>query len=209
MGDYFEFAAGLGWTKVFGNGGRFGPGIPRDTPPVSPPGGETSAGVDSAGPIPCNTVRSHQIPSDPTRSQNFLKRACRYHKCYQHHRHTEYLRFLREIDHATPKGLDVHLIVDNYSAHKHERVKKWFVRHPHFHAHFIPTSSSWLNLVERFFRDITDRRIRRGIFHSVRELTKAIYDFLEHYNNNPRPFVWTKTADQILDKLAPLYAARG
>ena len=130
-------------------------------------------------------------------------------KCYQRHRHTEYLCFLREIDHATPKGLDVHLIVDNYSAHKHERVKKWFVRHPHFHAHFIPTSSSWLNLVERFFRDITDKRIRRGIFHSVRELTKAIYDFLQHYNDNPRPFVWTKTADQILDKLAPLYTNQG
>ena len=130
-------------------------------------------------------------------------------KCYPRHRHTEYLRFLREIDRVTPKGLDVHLIVDNYSAHKHEDVKKWFARHPHFHAHFIPTSSSWLNLVERFFREITDKRIRRGIFHSVRELTKAIYDFLQHYNDNPRPFAWTKTAEQILDKLAPLYAARG
>jgi transposase len=130
-------------------------------------------------------------------------------RCYPRHRHTEYLRFLREIDRATPEGLDAHLIVDNYSAHKHQRVKTWFARHPRFHAHFIPTSSSWLNLVERFFRDITDRRIRRGIFHSVRELTQAIYDFLEHYNNHSRPFVWTKTADQILDKLVPLYAARG
>ena len=130
-------------------------------------------------------------------------------KCYQRHCHTEYLRFLREIDRATPESLNVHLIADNYSAHKHERVKKWLVRHPHFHVHFIPTSSSWLNLVERFFREITDKRIRRGIFHSVSELTKAIYDFLEHYNDNPRPFVWTKTADQILDKLAPLYPARG
>ena len=130
-------------------------------------------------------------------------------KCYQRHRHTEYLRFLREIDRVTPDGLDVHLIVDNYSAHKHERVKKWLARHPHFHVHFIPTSSSWLNLVERFFPEITDKRIRRGIFHSVRELTKAIYDYLEHYNQHAKPFVWTKTAEQILDKLAPLYAARG
>jgi transposase len=129
-------------------------------------------------------------------------------KCYNRHRHTEYLRFLREIDRQTPTELDIHLIVDNYSTHKHERVKKWLERHPRFHAHFIPTSSSWLNLVERFFRDITDRRIRRGVFRSVRELTKAIYDFLKHHNETPKPFVWTKTADQILDKLSPIYAAR-
>ena len=86
---------------------------------------------------------------------------------------------------------------------KHRHVKGWLERHPRFHAHFIPTSSSWLNLVERFFREITDRRIRRGIFRSVRELTQAIYDFLQHHNDNPRLFVWTKTADQILNKLAP------
>lgn len=130
-------------------------------------------------------------------------------QCYPRHRHTEFLRFLREIDRQTAAELDVHLIADNYSTHKHERVTRWLARHPRFHLHFIPTSSSWLNLVERFFRDITERRIRRGVFHSVRELTQAIYDFLEHYNANPRPFVWTKTADQILDKLAPLYAQRG
>ena len=103
----------------------------------------------------------------------------------------------------------IRIIVDNYSTHKHRHVKGWFERHTRFHAHFIPTSSSWLNLVERFFREITDRRIRRGIFRSVRELTQAIYDFLKHHNENPRPFVWTKTADQILNKLAPLYANRG
>ena len=130
-------------------------------------------------------------------------------KCYSRHRHTEYLRFLREIDRLTPNDLDIHLIVDNYSTHKHRDVKRWFERHPRFHAHFIPTSSSWLNLVERFFREITERRIRRGIFRSVQELTQAIYNFLKHYNENPRPFVWTKTADQILGKLAPLYANRG
>ncbi len=130
-------------------------------------------------------------------------------KCYNRHRHIEYLRFLGEVDRQTPAELDIHLIVDNYSTHKHERVKAWLKRRPRFHVHFIPTSSSWLNLVERFFRDITDRRIRRGIFMSVSELTKAIYDFLEHYNDNPKPFVWTKTADQILAKLSPLYANRG
>jgi len=130
-------------------------------------------------------------------------------KCYSRHRHTEFLRFLREIDRLTPRELDIHLIVDNYSTHKHRLVKRWFERHPRFHARFIPTSSSWLNLVERFFREITDRRIRRGIFRSVRELTQSIYDFLKHYNDNPRPFVWTKSADQILNKLAPLYDNRG
>ena len=130
-------------------------------------------------------------------------------KCYSRHRHTEYLRFLREIDRLTPKDLDIHLIVDNYSTHKHRHVKGWFERHRRFHAHFIPTPSSWLNLVERFFREITDRRIRRGIFRSVREITQAIHDFLQHNNDNPSPFVWTKTADQILNKLTPLYANRG
>ena len=130
-------------------------------------------------------------------------------KCYNRHRHIEYLRFLGEVDRQTPAELDIHLIVDNYSTHKHERVKAWLKRRPRFHVHFIPTSSSWLNLVERFFRDITDRRIRRGVFKSVRELTRAIYDFLEHHNDNPKPFVWTKTAEQILDKLSPLYANRG
>ena len=95
-------------------------------------------------------------------------------KCYKRHRHSEFLRFLREIDRQTPPDLDIHLIVDNYSTHKHERVKKWLVRNPRFHIHFIPTSSSWLNLVERFLREITDRRIRRGVFRSVRELIKAI-----------------------------------
>ena len=104
-----------------------------------------------------------------------------------------------------PTSRTIHLIVDNYSTHKHRHVKSWFERHARFHAHFIPTSSSWLNLVERFFREITDRRIRRGIFRSVQELTQAIYDFLKYHNENPRPFVWTKTADQILNKLAPLY----
>ena len=130
-------------------------------------------------------------------------------KYYPRHRHTEFPRFLREIDRLTPKELDIHLIVGNYSTHKHRYVMRWFEGHSRFHAHFITASSSWLNLVERFFREITDRRIRRGIFRSVRELTQAIYDFLKCYNDNPRPFVCTQSADQILSKLAPLYANRG
>ncbi len=125
--------------------------------------------------------------------------------CMNRHRHEEYLKFLRQIDRETPKELDVHLIADNYSTHKHDSVQKWLERHPRFHMHFIPTSSSWLNLVERFFRELTDKRIRRGIFRSVVELTQAIHEYLEANNNEPKPFVWTKTADEILDKLAPLY----
>ncbi len=127
--------------------------------------------------------------------------------CMKKHRHQEYLKFLRKIDREVPKKLSIHLIVDNYSTHKHENVKNWLKKHKRFHVHFIPTSSSWLNLVERFFGEITQKRIRRGVFRSVEELTEAIYDYLQKYNNDPKPFVWTKTADQILGKLAPLYAA--
>lgn len=125
--------------------------------------------------------------------------------CMKRHRHEEYLKFLRQIDRETPKELDVHLIAANYSTHKHDSVQKWLEKHPRFHMHFIPTSSSWLNLVERFFRELTDKRIRRGVFRSVEELTQAIHEYLEANNNKPKPFVWTKTADEILDKLAPFY----
>lgn len=125
--------------------------------------------------------------------------------CMQKHRHQEYLKFLRTINRETPKDLDIHMIVDNYSTHKHEKVQRWINKHKRFHVHFIPTSSSWLNLVERFFAELTQKRIRRGVFHSVQELTNAINDFLDNHNSNPKPFVWTKTADDIVKKIAPLY----
>lgn len=128
--------------------------------------------------------------------------------CMKKHRHQEYLKFLRQIKKEVPKDTDVHLIVDNYSTHKHEKVKKWFEKNKRFHSHFIPTSSSWLNLVERFFGEITQKKIRRGVFRSVDELTEAIYDYLEKYNDDPKPFIWTKTANEILAKLAPLYKER-
>lgn len=128
--------------------------------------------------------------------------------CMKRHRHEEYLKFLRQIDRETPKHLDLHLIADNYATHKHENVKQWLAKHPRFHMHFIPTSSSWLNLVERFFRELTDKRIRRGVFRSVTDLTEAIYEYLQANNNEPTPFVWTKNADEILNKLAPLYSGR-
>lgn len=122
--------------------------------------------------------------------------------CMPRHRHQEFIRFLKKIDNETPAGLDLHLIVDNYGTHKHPRVKSWLKRHPRFHLHFIPTSSSWLNLVERWFREITDKHIRRGTFKSVPDLIAAIKDYLDNHNQNPRVFVWSASAEQILTKIA-------
>jgi len=122
-------------------------------------------------------------------------------ECMDRHRHQEWIKFLEKIDQQTPPELALHLIIDNYSAHKHPKVQKWLKRHSRFHIHFIPTSSSWLNVIERFFRDLTDKRIRRGVFTSVDELKKAIFDYIEHHNQSPVPFVWTAQADKILEKV--------
>lgn len=122
--------------------------------------------------------------------------------CMPRHRHQEFIRFLQLINVKTPMDLDLHLIVDNYGAHKHPRVKSWLKKHPRFHLHFIPTSSSWLNMVERWFREITDKRIRRGSFQNVPDLIKAITQYIEAHNQNPKVFVWTATAEKILGKLA-------
>ncbi len=121
--------------------------------------------------------------------------------CMPRHRHQEFIRFLKKIDAAISLALDLHLIVDNYGTHKHPRVKAWLRRHPRFHLHFIPTSSSWLNLVERWFRELTDKRIRRGSFRNVRELITAITQYLDHHNQHPRVFVWTAPAERILTKV--------
>ena len=121
--------------------------------------------------------------------------------CMPRHRHQEWIKFLNLIDQQTPAELDLHLVVDNYATHKHPRVKGWLKRHPRFHLHFIPTSSSWLNLIERWFRDLTDKRIRRGIFRSVQELVAAIVEYIEAHNENPETFQWTAKADQILEKI--------
>lgn len=122
--------------------------------------------------------------------------------CLPRHRHQEFIRFLKQIDGETPFGLDLHLIVDNYGTHKHPRVKSWLKRHPRFHLHFTPTSSSWLNLVERWFREITDKRIRRGSFQNVSALIKAIKDYLENHNQNPKIFIWSAPVERILAKIA-------
>lgn len=121
--------------------------------------------------------------------------------CMPRHRHQEFIKFLRLIDEETPADLDLHLIVDNYATHKHPKVKSWLKRHKRFHLHFTPTSSSWLNLVERWFREITDKRIRRGVFRSVKELIAAIEDYLAKHNENPKSFTWTAKAEAILEKV--------
>lgn len=123
-------------------------------------------------------------------------------QCMPRHRHQEFLRFLRAIDRNTPKPLDLHLVVDNYATHKHPKIKAWLKRHRRFHIHFTPTSASWLNLVERFFGLITADAIRRGVFRSVAELEAAIELYLEHYNADPKPFIWTAPAADILEKVA-------
>ena len=127
--------------------------------------------------------------------------------CMPKHRHQEWLKFLKLIDKETPKELDLHLIVDNYATHKHESVKKWLAKHKRFHVHFTPTSSSWLNLVERWFRELTDKRLRRGVFTSVPVLIEAIESFIKTHNKEPRAFKWTAKADKILEKVARARAA--
>src|SRR5664279_1234080 len=111
--------------------------------------------------------------------------------CMPRHRHQEWIKFLELIDQQTPPKLDLHLIADNYSTHKHANVKRWLKRHPRFHMHFIPTSSSWLNMIERWFREITDKRIRRDAFTSVPQLIAAIDAYIQNHNENPQPFIWT------------------
>lgn len=122
-------------------------------------------------------------------------------ECMPRHRHQEWIKFLKLIDESTDPKLDLHLIADNYATHKHPKVKRWLARHPRFHLHFIPTSSSWLNLVERWFRDLTDRRLRRGVFRSVPLLIEAIHDYIDHHNDTHRGFVWTAKAEDILAKV--------
>jgi transposase len=121
--------------------------------------------------------------------------------CDDRHRHQEWLKFLRVIDYVVPAGKEVHMIVDNYATHKHPKVERWLRRHPRFHMHFTPTGCSWLNMVERFFRDLTQNRLRRGVFGCVEELIEAIGEYIDHHNENPKPFIWTAKAADILEKV--------
>ena len=122
-------------------------------------------------------------------------------QCQQRHTHVEWLKFLRQIDRQTPKDKTLHLIADNYATHKHPTVQAWLAKHPRFNMHFTPTSASWLNMVERFFRDITVNRLRRGVFTSVAELVTAIDEYVAHHNTKPKSFIWTKSVADILQKV--------
>ncbi len=122
-------------------------------------------------------------------------------ECKQQHRHHEFLQFLKTVEKQTPEELELHVIVDNYSTHKHQKVKNWLKRNKRVTLHFIPTSSSWLNLVERFFGHITEKAIRRGVFTSVAELEEKLIQYIANHNEDPSPFVWTKSAEEILEKV--------
>ena len=121
--------------------------------------------------------------------------------CHKRHRHQEFLKFLRRIDREFPGNTPLHLVIDNYGTHRHPKVQSWLQRHPRFVLHFIPTSSSWLNQVERWFGELTEKAVRRGTFVSVAELEKAIAAFLDSWNEAPRPFVWTATVEKIMEKV--------
>lgn len=121
--------------------------------------------------------------------------------CAQRHRHQEWLTFLRKINQSTPKDKEIHIICDNYATHKHPKVKSWLRYHKRFHVHFTPTSASWLNMVERFFRELTEKQLRRGVFSSVKELQESVMTFIEKHNKAPAPYIWTKSATDILEKV--------
>jgi transposase len=122
--------------------------------------------------------------------------------CYPRHRHQEFLKFLRRLDQEFPGAATLHLILHNYGTHGHERVRRWLANHPRFVLHFIPTSSSWLNLIERWFAELSQKAVRRGVFRSVEDLEQAIGDFLAAWNTTPTPFVWTASVEKILEKIA-------
>jgi len=125
-------------------------------------------------------------------------------ECHRRHRHQEFLKFLKLVDKELPDGSEIHLVMDNYGTHKTPKVKRWFAQHPRYHIHFTPTSASWLNLVERFFAEISEKRIRRGAFDGVRSLEQAIEAYLDQHNEHPKPFIWTASADLILDRVKRL-----
>lgn len=124
-----------------------------------------------------------------------------YGLCQERHRHQEWLKFLRLLDEAVAPHLELHLICDNYATHKHPAVRRWLKRRTRFHVHFTPTSASWLNMIERFFRDLTQNRLRRGVFRDLEELIIAIGDYIDHHNDHPKPFIWTARATDILEKV--------
>jgi transposase len=130
-----------------------------------------------------------------------------FHLCQERHRHQEWLKFLRMINKTVAADKQVHIICDNYATHKHPKVARWLDTHKRFHVHFTPTSASWLNMIERFFRDLTDKRIRRGVFQDLEQLILAIGEYIDRHNENPKPFIWTAKANDILEKVTRAQAA--
>jgi transposase len=130
-----------------------------------------------------------------------------YGLCQERHRHQEWLKFLRMIDETVDAEKQIHIICDNYATHKHPRVERWLAKHKRFHVHFTPTSASWLNMIERFFRDLTDKRIRRGVFRDLEQLIMTIGEYIDGHNKNPKPFIWTAKANDILEKVTRAQAA--
>ncbi len=130
-----------------------------------------------------------------------------YGLCQERHRHQEWLKFLRMIDQTVAADKQVHIICDNYATHKHPKVERWLSKHKRFHVHFTPTSASWLNMIERFFRDLTDKRIRRGVFKDLEQLIMAIGDYIDRHNESPKPFIWTAKANDILEKVTRAQAS--
>lgn len=145
--------------------------------------------------IKSRRVATFKLPNDPQFNVKVIG------QCLNRHRHQEFLKFLNRINQEVPDDLQIHLILDNYATHKHKAVKAWITQHPRFYFHFTPTSSSWLNQVERWFREITDKNLKRGIFHNVDALVDSITTYIEIHNQETKPYVWTATAEQILAKI--------
>lgn len=121
--------------------------------------------------------------------------------CMSKHRHQEWIKFLNLIKSRVPSGKEIHIIYGNYATHTHQKVKDWLKRNKRFHVHFTPTSASWLNMGERFFRDLSEKRLKRGVFKSLEDLTKAVEGYINHHNDNPQPFIWTAKANDVLEKV--------
>ena len=169
-------------------------------PSPTAPSGEGGAASAAAHPHLEHIERGEHVRRPTTQHDRVTGKVIG--SCLPRHRHTEFLRFLKIIDAEVPTGLEVHLILDNYATRKHANVVAWLAKHPRFRLHFTPTSSSWLNLVERWFRELTDKALRRGVFHSVPDLITAIEAYLTAHNDEPKPFIWTAPADDILAKVA-------
>ena len=172
------------------------PGIERDLPRGAPP-----MKVDVARLVNLDHPEHARGGHTLEHAHDGPRDWCERRQCQKRHRHIEWLKFLKQIDTQTPQDKTLHLIADNYATHKHQKVQQWLAKHPRIHMHFTPTSASWLNMIERFFRDITVNRLRRGVFTDVPELIAAIDEYIAHHNIKPKPFIWTKTAADILQKV--------